>query len=222
MKRKKNLFFILMLIFVLAFLLIVIYVLLQPGYRNQPSMRDMPSMAMMMVLEFARMHEYSWEPLQEVCDQIREHMMGRDYAVPQHGNPVLDTANYVLSLVLIVCSAGLVGAVSVLALLWIPTFKGRRTASRRTSALIDVGLVAFAGILLTMIVLIWLQAELGQNPLTLQIDLNFWIYSVVTILILLTLVAMSIGAMSQGYHYVRKQLLSLKPDHHQKQGRRSK
>ncbi|WP_085522925.1 hypothetical protein [Tuberibacillus sp. Marseille-P3662] len=216
MKRKKDFYFLFMLIFVMTFLLIAVYVFLQPEYRNQPSMRDMPSMALMMVLEFARMHEYSWQPLQEVCDQIREQMMGRGYTVPQHQNPVLDMANYVLSLILIACSAGLVGAVSVLALLWIPVLNGERKVSKRTSVLIDVGLTAFTGILLTTIVFVWLQAQ--TMP---KMDLNFWIYSFITFLILLILVVILIATISQGYHYMRKQLLSLKPDHQQKQGGRS-
>lgn len=220
MKRIKDLFLYFMLIFVLSFLLVAIYVFVQPGYQEQPSIRNSPSMAMMMLFGHARMHEYSWRPMLEVCDQLCDEMMGGDHTMPQHGNPVLDTANYVLSLLLVVCSAGLVGTVCVLVLLWLPRFKGGKKyqLSMRMRILIYVVLFALTGFLLTSIVFVWLQATVTHDPITLQMDLNFWKYGFFILLILLILVIMFIGAFGHGYDYVKKRLSRFKLYNQKKKG----
>ncbi|MFD2922815.1 hypothetical protein [Halobacillus naozhouensis] len=220
MKQRKYLYFLLMLIFVLSFLLIAIYVFLQPEYRAQPSMREMPSMAMMMLFEFARMNEYSLRPVLEVCERNCDGLMGMGGTMPQHGNPILDKANYVFSLVLIICSAGLIGVVSVLALLWIPKLKGVKKASMRTRVLTYFGFSA--GLFLAVAVFVWLRAVILQDPAVLQMGLSFWVYSLLTLLILLILVIMVIGALSRGYDYVRNQLLHFKGYNYQKQGGKPK
>lgn len=220
MKREKNFYFLLMLIFVLSFLLIAIYAFLQPAYRNQPTMPEMRSMAMMMLFQYARMQEYSWRPLLEVCDPFCEEMMGMAHTMPQHGNPVLDTANYVFSLVLIVFCAGLIGAVSVLILLWIPKFKGGEKAPMWTRGLAYIEI--FTGLLLLALVFAWLEAAIAQDPVAIQMDLNFWIYSFATLLILLILVVVVIIAFSQGYQNVKSRLSRFKANNKKKQGGKSK
>lgn len=82
-------------------------------------------MAMMMLLGMTRMWDLRLEPMLEVCHELCEAMMGGHHMMPQHGNVILDTANVLLSMLLIGSTALLLGVSGMLVLLWIPRRKSK-------------------------------------------------------------------------------------------------
>ncbi|UFT98649.1 hypothetical protein KO561_15830 [Radiobacillus kanasensis] len=200
MKRKKiPFYFLIMCIVVLFYLCFAIFIFLQPEYTNQPSMPNMLSRAMILVLQQTRRQDLYLTPMMEACADLCKNM---DAWMPQHGNPVLDVTNYVLSFMLIICIALLVGWVIVFVLLS-PLKQRSKKKTTKEKKLLRKQLIIFLSIIIFAV--LWLIVMVEQNPNVLQMGLYFWIYSFFAFLIVVVLVVLIIGSISQLYEFLKNQ-----------------
>ncbi|WP_186576974.1 hypothetical protein [Aquibacillus kalidii] len=192
MKRKKvqQNFFLWMLVIALSLLLLVMSVFLHPSYNQQPSMPDMPSMAMMMLLEQTRMSEFNWDSMIDACDYLFGEGF-RHHSMPQHGNPVLDPLNIILSVIIILCSVVYFGGLLVFLLLKVPISSRSRTITNNILSLTPLTIAIFV----TLACVSFLSVDnFGQKLQSL--DAVFWMFTFLSFMILLIFVILVIGSIT--------------------------
>ncbi|QDP41356.1 hypothetical protein [Radiobacillus deserti] len=214
MKRKKLSFYYLMMwIIVLSFIGYGLFLFIQPVYQNQPSMPNVLSMAMAMVLQQTRMQALSFLPMMDAC-----HLLCGDKEtwMPQHGNPILDSTNYILSILLVISTACLIGWVFVYALLAPLKQPGKKKEKPKGKKELYIVGATF------ILAILWVVVLIRRFPSVLKLDIYFWMYSTVVFLMVVTLVLLVIGGVGELYSYMRNQWFPKKSTKRKRRGGKSK